>query len=181
MVAQLLGLGYLKTLCNRDMIPSDIKEWIFPEIADGAADAAVLRHECGIDFQFNVESLGDTPFVITNKHLKSWRTKLPMIAAQAGHNCFSYNTLEADPEGVYYHDDGNTLAMLFAPATFLEHNHVDGYPILLLIDDCACVLTGSRSSAGAKLIKKHRKKAIAKSLVTIDNKWQQWIAYLDPV
>ena len=161
------------------MIPADIEEWIFPEIADGTVDAAVLHHDCGVDFQFKAEPLDGDSFVVTSQHLTSWRMKLPTLAAQAGHNCFSYNTLEADPEGVYFHDDGNTFAILFAPATFLEHNKVEGTPILLLVSNRACVLTGSKSSAGAKLIKKHRDKAIATSLVTIDKKWEHWVAHTD--
>lgn len=38
------------------MILSDIEEWIFPELADGSEDAAVLHHACGVDFQVQVDS-----------------------------------------------------------------------------------------------------------------------------
>ena len=158
------------------MIPKDAQEWVFPEVSDGTEDAAVLSHDCGADFQFRVEPLTGDPFVITNRHVRSWRTTLDKIAECAGHNCFSYNTLSADPQGVYHDDDGNTYAILFAPGTFLEHNDVKGNPILLVISEQECILTGSRSQAGKKLIAKHLTKSIATRVVTIDSKWRKWVA-----
>lgn len=158
------------------MIPKDTQQWIFPELADGTKDAAVLSHDCGVDFQFRVHLLTSVPFVITREHLQKWRIDLDKVAELAGLNCFSYNTLTADPEGVYHDDDGNTFAILFAPSTFLEHNDVEGVPTLLIISEKECILTGSRSEAGRKLIAKHQRKALAKRSVTIDSRWRKWIA-----
>ncbi len=158
------------------MIPKDIQEWIFPEIADGTEDAAILHHDCGIDVQFTVE-LDDESYVITTDRLRSWQTTLDQLATIAGENCFSYNTLPADPEGVYYNDDGNTFAILLAPSTFIEHNEVDGQPLLLVISDEDCILTGSHSKAGKKLLRNYLPKALANEILTIDAKWEKWTIY----
>ncbi len=159
------------------MIPDDIENWIFPEIADGTEDAVILNHCCGITFQFKVEYPDGETFVLTSRHLKSWGASLDEIVDVASDNCFLSNTIEADPEGVYFDTEGNAFSMLLGPGTFLEHNHVDGAPILLVINEFQCVLTGSESLAGAELIQKHREHAIATSLVTIDDDWEHWVTY----
>jgi hypothetical protein len=161
-----------------NMIPKDAQDFIFPELVDGTSDAAILEHDCGINFQFRVESVTGDSYVITTRHLRSWRTTIDKIAECAGSNCFSYNTLQAKIEGVYHTKD-NTLAILFSPATFLEHNDVEGIPVLLLLGVRECILTGSKSAEGQKLIAKYRKKAIAKHIVTIDSKWRKWISLRD--
>ena len=157
------------------MIPPEIAESIVPQIADGTHDAAVLSHVCGVDFQFQVDLFDGNPYLVTNAHLKTWRTKIEKVAALAGENCFSYNTLEGDCDGVYYPNADNTLAILFAPGSFLEHNEVDGKRLFLLLSESKSILTGSNSTEGMALIEKHRKTATAKSVVTIDKKWQNWI------
>ena len=157
------------------MIPSEISEDIYPHLGQTAENAALLHHDCGVSFQFHVDSLDGHQFVITQEHLKTWRTKIHDVAAIAGENCFSYNDLEPEPPGVYRHNDGNTLAILFAPGTFLEHNSVDGRPLLLLISDSDCILTGSNSAEGLRMIGEHMANAIATSVVTIDKKWERWI------
>lgn len=162
------------------MIPSDLEEWIFPEFADGTNEAAVLYHDCGIAFQFCVESTDGQQFVITNQHLSAWCTTIEKIATIAGYNCFSYNTLRADSDGVYYDEDGNTFAVLFAPSTFLEHNQVDGKPLFLVISESECILTGSQSEAGTALLKQYLTKAAASHVVTIDSKWDKWLAEVEP-
>jgi len=159
------------------MIPPDISDSIFPEIADGSEEAAVLQHDCGVDFLFRVEPLESDSYVIENHHLKSWRTKLTDVAAIGGGNCFSYNELEEDPAGVYRHDDGNTLAILFSPGTFLEHNPVQGSPVLLLVNERTCILTGSDNEAGMQMIQNNLESSISSSLLTIDKKWQNWIKF----
>jgi len=159
------------------MIPPETSESIFPEIANGAKDALVLHHDCGVDFQFRVSELDGTEYLINKNHLKAWRTNLDSVAAIAGQNSFSYNTLEADPEGVYCHNDGNTLAILFAPGTFLEHNEVAGDPIFLLVNEQTCILTGTGSPAGISMIKDNLEESIATHIVTIDEKWENWAKY----
>ena len=161
------------------MIPSDLEEWIFPELDDGTDEAAVLHHECGIAFQFCVKLMDSQQFVITNQHLSAWRTTIEKIAAIAGHNCFSYNTLRADSDGVYHDEDGNTFAVLFAPSTFLEHNQVDGKPLFLVISEPECILTGSQSEAGTALLTQYSTKAAASHVVTIDSKWDKWIVEVE--
>lgn len=158
------------------MIPPELAEWIYPELADGTPDAAILQHDCGVDFQFRCDDFDGQQFVVSKSHLKKWRTNISRLAAIAGSNCFSYNELESISEGVYEHDDGNTLAILFSPATFLEHNHVDGSPLLLLVDAKTCILTGTNSDAGVSILKTRLSDAIASRIVTIDNKWENWIS-----
>jgi len=158
------------------MIPEEISEWISPEIASAGNDAVVLRHDCGVDFQFRVEDFDTEGYLICNEHLKKWRVKLERVVATAGENCFSYNDLRPDPEGVYRHDDGNTMAILFSPGTFLEHNEVAGAPILLLIDERTCILTGADSAEGMAIISDNLDDAIASRAVTIDKKWERWVS-----
>ena len=157
---------------HQDVIPENIAEQIFPQIADGTIDAAVLRHECGINVQFFV---GDSQ-VITKTHLKSWQAKTKDLADLAGENCFSYNDLKKHDSGVYLDRDQNMYSILLSPSTFLEHNEVEGQPILLVIDERSCILTGADSTAGRELIEKHLKTAIATKVVGIDKTWSNWTA-----
>ena len=152
------------------MIPEEISEFIFPQPAGNTPDAAVLKHACGIDFQFAYMETD----VILNAHLKEWRIKIDKLASIAGENCFSYNTLKLVEDGVYHDVDGSSFALLFSPATFLEHNSVEGQPVLLVIDKKSCILTGADSKAGQKLIDKHLPKAMAKNTVGINRKWTKW-------
>jgi len=152
------------------MIPEEISEFIFPQPADNTPDAVVLKHACGIDFQFAYMETD----VITNVQLKKWRTKIDKLASIAGENCFSYNTLKSTENGVYHDTDGNSFALLLSPASFLEHNEVEGQAILLIIDKKSCILTGSDSTAGRKLMDKFASKSMAKNIVGIDRKWTQW-------
>ena len=153
------------------MIPPHLEDWIFPQFADGTDEAAVLRHACGIEFQFVANEK-----VVTNAQLREWGTTIDKLATVAGHNCFFYNTLEPTLPGVYHDTDGNTFAILFTPATFLEHNDVDGEPLFLVISESDCILTGSKSEAGMKLLYQHLPAAMADSIVTIDKHWNRWIA-----
>ena len=166
------------------MIPATVQRNLFPSIAtDAKTDAAILLHDCGLRFIFKVEvdTRGDAadwiykePYWVTEQHLNDWNAEIRDVAQIAGANCFSYNTLPADPDGVFHNTDGNTFAILFAPGTFLEHNRVDGKPILLVISESECILTGDKSETGLALIEQHRQNAQADRVVTIDSKWQNW-------
>ena len=159
------------------MIPATVQQNVFPSIAsDSNTDAAVLQHDCGLRFVFEVHPVIDgEPYAITEQQLAEWNATIQDVARMAGHNCFSYNTLPANPDGVYHNTDGNTFAILFAPGTFLEHNSVDGVPILLVIGESECILTGDKSESGLALIEQHLQKALAERVVAIDSKWQNWI------
>ena len=157
------------------MITPDLKESIFPKFADGADDAAVLHHVCGVDIQFYVAPMDGEEYTVTQEHLKSWGIEISAVGELAGLNCFSYNTLRADPDGVYHDDDGNVFAILLDPGTFIEHNEVEGKPLLLVINADECILTGSESQAGVALQKEHLDAALAARVVAIDSDWKNWI------
>ena len=157
------------------MIPKDAQDWIFPQIADGNENAVVLCHVCGVDIQFYVDSGDGKPYVVSEKHLRSWNLQLDTLAQTAGMNCFQYNTLSADPDGVFHDNDRNTLSILLSPATYIEHNSVDGDPLLLVISESDCILTGTKSVVGNELISQYLPRSLAKRVVTIDSKWDNWI------
>ena len=161
------------------MIPLEIQERIFPEIAGGSADAVILSHCCGVDFQFYVDRDDGDKFVVTLQHLKSWSVELKEVAAVAGDNCFQYNTFETEVDGVFHDYDRNMCALLFAPGTFIEHNSVEGRPLLLVISETECILTGSQSEVGKSILEEKLKESIASAVVTIDSEWRAWILEVD--
>ena len=131
------------------MIPEAVKKEILPELAAPGENVPKVALPCGVDLKFARD--GET---ITWKEFRSWHASLREAGEIAGNNAISYIQWVEIEEGVFVNDDSGWPALALAPATFIEHNHVPGHPVLYVVSKSQAILTGSKCPAGLERIRK---------------------------
>jgi len=156
------------------MIPDEVRAEIVPILAAPGDDGPQVTLPCGLAVKFSQYGVG-----VTWEDFRAWDVpryphKVREVAEAAALNAISYVQWPEVEPGVYENDDNCWPEMVLAPDTFIEHNSVEGRPVVYIVSARKAILTGADSVAGRARIRAALRGGLAESAMGLNWDRKTW-------
>lgn len=156
------------------MIPDDVRAEIVPVLAEGGDDVPKVTLPCGLAVKFSQWGAD-----VTWEDFRAWGIpryphKIGEVAEAAALNAISSPQWPAVEPGVYESDDACWPEMALAPAAFVEHNAVEGNPVVYIVSARKAILTGADSAAGLARIRAAMPGGLTESAMSLNWDRKTW-------
>ena len=153
-------------------IPDEVRSELLPVLAPPGYQGPAVYLPCGLALKFQ---RGEED--VTWEDLTAWgvpRLRPDLLGEIAGMNAISYIQWPEVEPGVYENDDSCWPELVLAPATFIEHNAVEGTQVVYVVSERKAILTGSDSAAGRARIRAAMPGGLADSAMVLNWDRRTW-------